>query len=66
MLGKSNFSWLVATMEELVLEERTKGFCRRSRVGFPALLAQRCSNKHRRFLVVVEYGGGSSFERERW
>jgi hypothetical protein len=57
-LRKVNFSWLVATVEELVLEEGTKAFWRRSRVGFPALLAQRCSNKHGWFLVVMEYGPG--------
>jgi hypothetical protein len=33
-------------------------FWRTSRAGFPALLAQQCSNKHGRFLVVEELGGG--------
>jgi hypothetical protein len=39
-LGKDNCSWSVATMEELVLEEGTEAFWRRSQVGLPALLAQ--------------------------
>jgi hypothetical protein len=44
--GKVSISWLLATIEALVLEEGSKEFWRRSRVGIPALFAQCCSNKH--------------------
>lgn len=53
-----NISWLLAIVEELVLEEGTKEFWRCSKVCFPTLLAQCCCNKHGIFLVVVEYDGG--------
>lgn len=35
-----------------------KEFWRRSKVGFLAIFAQHCSNKHGRYLVVEKYGGG--------
>ena len=57
-LGNVNVSWLLATIKEVVLEEGRKEFWRCSRVGFPTLLAQWCSNKHERFLVVMEFGRG--------
>lgn len=59
-LDRVNISWLLANVEELVLEEGMKEFWRCSKVGFPAFLARGCSNKHRRFLVVAEYRGDSS------
>jgi hypothetical protein len=49
---------MLATVEELVLEEGNKEFWRNSRVGFPAFLAQQCPNNHGLFLEVAEYDGG--------
>jgi hypothetical protein len=53
-LGKVNISWLLAIVDELVLEEETKEFWRRSSVGFQAFLGRHCSNKHGQFLVVAK------------
>lgn len=45
-------------MEALSQVEGLKEFVKSSRVGNKAFIAQRCSNKHGRFLAVVEYGVG--------
>jgi hypothetical protein len=43
-LGRKDTFWLL--------------FWRRSLDGFPGIFAQRCANKHGRFLTVEDYGGG--------
>jgi hypothetical protein len=45
-------------VQVLIQEEGTKDFKRTSRVGVTTFLAQWSSNKDKRYLVVVEYGGG--------
>jgi hypothetical protein len=49
---------LLANVEELMQEMDSKVFWRCSKAVFPTILAQQCSNKHERFLVVEEHGGG--------
>jgi hypothetical protein len=44
-------------MEDVIQEEGMKDFKRTSRVGVTTFLAQGCSNKHMRYLVVAEYDG---------
>lgn len=50
--------WPLATVEALLQAEGLKEFVKSSRVGNVAFIAQHWSNKHGRFLAVVEYGGG--------
>jgi hypothetical protein len=57
LLGRADCRGLLATIEELLRERGLRVLWRKSKTSFPTILAQRCSNKHRRF-VVVEHGGG--------
>ncbi len=50
-------SLLLATLEALSQAEGLKAFVKLSRVGNKAFLAQSCSNSHRHFLALTEYGG---------
>lgn len=55
-LNDKDSCWLLDTMEELLVAKDSAVFWRRSRVGFPSSVAQRCANKHGRFLMVENYG----------
>lgn len=57
-LGRTDSCWLLDTVEELLTVKSSSAFWKCSRAGFPAIIAQRCSNIHGRFLVVEEYGRG--------
>jgi hypothetical protein len=57
-LNGKDSCWLLATLEELLAAKDSAVFWRRSRAGFPSSYAQRCANKHGRFLMVENYGEG--------
>jgi hypothetical protein len=57
-LNSKDSSWLLDSVEELLSAKNSAVFWRRSRSGFPGTFAQRCANKHGRFLIVEDYGGG--------
>jgi hypothetical protein len=58
LLNYNDSSWLLGTVEELLSAKNSDVFWRRSRPGFPGIFAQRCANKHGRFLTVEDYEGG--------
>jgi hypothetical protein len=57
-LNGKDSRWLLDTLEELLAAKDSAVFWRRSHAGFPSSFAQRCANKHGRFLMVENYGEG--------
>jgi hypothetical protein len=57
-LNHKDSSWLLESMEELLSAKSSDAFWRRSRIGFPGIFAQRCANKHGRYLIVEDFGTG--------
>jgi hypothetical protein len=57
-LGRRDSFWLLDMVEEVLLSSNTEDFWRRSRSGSPSFFVQRCANKHGRFLIVEDFGGG--------
>jgi hypothetical protein len=57
-LNKRDCFWLLESLEELLIASSTEDFWRRSRSGSPGIFVQRCANRHGRFLVVEDFGGG--------
>jgi hypothetical protein len=56
-LLKIELAWLVRIMEELVAMENSKVFWDQSRAGYTRIIAQKCSNRHGRFLTIEEFDG---------
>jgi hypothetical protein len=57
LLGRKNSFWLLDTVVELLSANNSSAFWRKSR-DFPGIYAQRCVNKHGRFLTIEDYGDG--------
>jgi hypothetical protein len=47
--------WLVGTVKEVVVVETFEVFWNQSRAGYPWIIAQKCSNRHGRFLMIEEF-----------
>ena len=54
---KDELAWLVGSVEEVVDVEMFEIFWDQSRVGYPRIIAQKCSNRHGRFLTIEEFDG---------
>lgn len=58
ILGLPTALWVAQTLEECSRSNGDKEFIRTSNLGSSACIAQRSSNVHGRYLIVVEYRGG--------
>ena len=58
VMGRSGLEWLTTTMEAVLQAGKNLDFTKHLREGSRTFMAQRCSNKHGRFLTVTGYGGG--------
>jgi hypothetical protein len=53
---KDELAWLVGSVEVVVVET-SEVFWDQSRVGYPLIIALKCSNRHGRFLTIEEFAG---------
>ena len=56
-MQNDELAWLACTVEELVAMENSDVFWDQSRVGYPRIIAHKCSNRHGCFLTVEEFDG---------
>ena len=56
-LQRDELAWLVGTVKEVVIVETFEVFWDQSRAGYPRIIAQKCSNRHGRFLTIEEFDG---------
>ena len=54
-LKRDELAWLVGIVKEVVSEEKSKVFWDQSRAGYPLFIAQKCANRHGRFLTFKEF-----------
>jgi hypothetical protein len=59
-LQRDEIVWLVGMVKEVVVKETLEVFWDQSRAGYPQIIAQKCSNWHRRFLTLKEFDGRRS------
>jgi hypothetical protein len=58
-LQRDELVWLVGTVKKVMAEETLEVFWDQSRAGYPQIIAQKCSNRHERFLTLEEFDGRS-------
>ena len=56
-IQRDELAWLVGAVEAAVDRETSEVFWDQSRAGYPRLIAQKCSNRHGRFLTIEEFDG---------
>jgi hypothetical protein len=56
-MQKDELAWLVGLVEKVVEVETSKVLWDQSRVGYPRIIAHKCSNRHGRFLTIEEFDG---------
>ena len=56
-IQRDELAWLVGSVEEEVDVETSEVFWNQSRARYPRIIAQKCSNRHGRFLTVEEFDG---------
>jgi hypothetical protein len=49
--------WLVGAVEEVIDVDSLEVFWDYSRAGYPRIIAQKCSNRHGRFITIKEFDG---------
>lgn len=57
-LGRFGAVWLANMANKLLVAEAACSFVLKFNEALRAFLAQRCSNKARRYVAIIEYGGG--------
>lgn len=57
-LGKVSVAWLSETVKALIRGGGLREFVKSWKVGSTAYIAQRCSNRHGRYLVLAKYSSG--------
>jgi hypothetical protein len=56
-IKRDELAWLVGSVEVVIEVETSEVFWDQSRVGYPHIIAQKCSNRHGRFLTIEEFDG---------
>jgi hypothetical protein len=54
---KDELVWLVGAVEEVIDVDSLEVFWDHSRAGYPRIIAQKCSNRHGRFITIKEFDG---------
>ena len=56
-LQRAEVKWLDSVVETLLAVTTSEVFWDQSRAGYPRVIAQKCSNRHGKFLTIEEFDG---------